>query len=302
MLRSGRVNGPAPELRGLGSARRRQHPRVYSRTVTPASRSHRAGTRLRRGRGSALHTDWVMRKAAIGSLLLTVGLGTVGGLMFLAAFQFRLEWFADPAPLVAAGPTAAELLRWAAIIDLFSYYLATAVVAYVLWTALRSRGPALADLSTLAALGYVVAGGASAAVLAMVGPMLMYEHVRAGADQAGVALAFGVLVEVVFRAIWQFLDGYLLASWWLGVGLLLLVDQPRLARLSLILSAVVAIGGLFTALDFDVARYAALVVVFALWTTWSIWLIILLWQRLPPFALLPGGGTGRQSSRVREDR
>jgi hypothetical protein len=234
-----------------------------------------------------MHADGVMRRAAIGSLLLTVGLGSVGGLLFLAAFQFRLEWFADPAPLVAAGPTAAELLRWAAIIDLFSYYLATAVVAYVLWTVLRSRGRALADLSTLAAFGYVVAGGAGASVLAMVGPMLMYEHVRAGADQAAVELAFGVLVEVVFRAIWQFLDGYLLASWWLGLALLLLADQPRLARLSLALSAVAAIGGVFTALDLDVARYVALGLVFTLWTIWSVWLIVLLWQRRPPFALLP---------------
>lgn len=228
-----------------------------------------------------------MRRAAIGSLLLTVGLGSVGGLLFLAAFQFRLEWFADPAPLVAAGPTAAELLRWASIVDLFSYYFATAVVAYVLWVVLRSRGRALADLSTLAVFGYVVAGGAGASVLAMVGPMLMYEHIRAGADQAAVALAFGLLVEVVFRSIWQFLDGYLLASWWLGLGLLLLADQPRLARLSLALSAVAAIGGVFTALDLDVARYIALGLVFTLWTIWSIWLIVLLWQRQPPFELLP---------------
>ena len=227
-----------------------------------------------------------MRRAAIGSLLLTVGLGSVGGLLFLAAFQFRLEWFAEPAPLVAAGPAAAELLRWAAIIDLFSYYLATAVVAYGLWTVLRPRGRARADLSTLAAFGYVVAGGAGASVLAMVGPMLMYEHSRAGADQVAVALAFGVLVEVVFRSIWQFLDGYLLASWWLGLGLLLLADQPRLARLSLALSAVAAIGGVFTALDLAVARYVALGLVFTLWTMWSVWLIVLLWQRGPPFALV----------------
>jgi hypothetical protein len=69
--------------------------------------------------------------------------------------------------------------------------------------------------------------------------------------------------------------------------LLLLADQPRLARLSLALSAVAAIGGVFTALDLDVARYIALGLVFTLWTIWSIWLIVLLWQRRPPFELLP---------------
>ena len=53
------------------------------------------------------------------------------------------------------------------------YYLATAVLAYVLWRQLRPRNPLIADLSTLAAVGYALAGGMGAAVLAVVAPMLM---------------------------------------------------------------------------------------------------------------------------------
>ena len=217
------------------------------------------------------------------SLLFAVA---ISGLFFLVAFQFRLEWFADPRQLVAAGPTSAELLRWGAVTDLFSYYLPTAVVAYVLWRVLRPRGPALADLATAGAFGYVIAGGAAASALAVVGPMLMYEHDRAGADQAAVELAFSVLTEIVFRAIWQFLDAYLLAAWWLGVGLLLRVEQPGLARLALMLAGVAAIGALFTLLDVDVVRYVVLGLFFLLWTTWSVWLIVLLWLRRPPFEAL----------------
>jgi hypothetical protein len=41
-----------------------------------------------------------------------------------------------------------ELLRWAAVLDLLGYYLATAVLAYVLWRHLRPRNPLIADLST----------------------------------------------------------------------------------------------------------------------------------------------------------
>src|ERR671914_1985810 len=128
-----------------------------------------------------------MRRAAIGALIVTVGLGSVAGVLFLAAFQLRLEWFADPAPMVSAGGTSAELLRWAAVADLFSYYLATGVVAYVLWTTLRSRGRVLADASAIGGFAYVLAGGMAAAALAMVGPMLMYEHARAGADGSSAA-------------------------------------------------------------------------------------------------------------------
>ena len=45
------------------------------------------------------------------------------------------------------------------------------------------RNRLIADLSTIAALGYVLAGGMGAAILAMVGPMLMHEYTQAGADQ-----------------------------------------------------------------------------------------------------------------------
>jgi hypothetical protein len=227
-----------------------------------------------------------MRRAAIGALLLTVGLGSIAGVLFLGAFQLRLEWFADPAPMVAAGATSAELLRWAAVADLFSYYLATGVVAYVLWTALRPRGRPLADASALGAFGYVLAGGIGASALAMVGPMLMHEHARAGADQAAVTIAFGVLMEVVFSAIWQFLDPMFLAIWWFGVGLLMRADQPGFSRLSLALAGLAPIGALATALDLVVMRYAALGVFFVLWLAWSLWLLVLLWRRRAPFALL----------------
>jgi hypothetical protein len=223
-----------------------------------------------------------LRRAGIGALMVFFALGNVSGVLFLAAFQLRVEWFADPSPMVAAGAGSAELLRWAAITDLFGYYLATGVVAYVVWVALRPLGRAVADLATLSALGYVLAGGAAATGLAFVGPRLMDEY-AAGGDPAALGVAFGVLVEVVFSAIWQFLDAWLLAGWWLGIGALTLGVQPGFARLSLTLAAVAAFGSLFTLLDVEVARYASLGLFFALWTAWSIWLLVLLWRRTPPF-------------------
>jgi len=227
-----------------------------------------------------------LRQAGIAALLTTLVLGAVSGVLFLAAFQLRLEWFTGPAPLVSGGTASAELLRWAAIADLFSYYLATAVVAYVLWTVLRSRGPALADFGTAGAFGYVLIGGAAASALAFIGPALMNEYSAPGTDQAAVAVAFGVLTDVVFRAIWQFLDAYLLAAWWLAVGLLLRVEQPGFARLSLGLAAWAVVGTVFTVLDLTVARYVALAVFFAMWTAWTFWLLVLLWRRRHPFTTL----------------
>lgn len=184
-----------------------------------------------------------VRFAAIGALIASLTIGLASNVLFLAAFQFRIDWFLDPGQMVSAGTTSAELLRWASVLDLVGYYLATGVLAYALWRVLRPRDPVLADLSTLAAIGYTVAGGTAAAVLAMVGPMLMEQHASAtGVEQATIGAFFALLFEGVWRSVWQLLDGILLAAWWLGIGLLLRRDHPLVSRFSLALAGAAAIG------------------------------------------------------------
>jgi hypothetical protein len=73
----------------------------------------------------------------------------------------------------------------------------TAVLAYGLSRQLRPRNPLIADLSTIAAVGYALAGGAGAAILAMVAPMLMHAYTEATtADQALIAAEFAVVLQV----------------------------------------------------------------------------------------------------------
>jgi hypothetical protein len=126
--------------------------------------------------------------AGIAALLVSIGAGMISNLLFLAAFQFRLDRFLEPTLILDSGEIPAELLRWAAVLDIFGYYFATAVLACVLWRQLRPRNPLLADLSTIAAVGYALAGAASAAILAMVAPMLMHAYTdAASADQPTIA-------------------------------------------------------------------------------------------------------------------
>ncbi len=227
-----------------------------------------------------------LRTAAISALVVTLVLGMISNVIFLWAFEFRLDWFLDPAQLIEAGPATPGLLRWAALTDLFSYYLPTAVVALALWHVLRPRSPALADVATLGALGYVVAGSIGAVTLATAGPILLQAYVAPGADQASVATDFAVLVEVVWRGVWQLLDTTLIGMWLIGVGLLMRVDQPAFARLSFALGGFAWFATLFTAVRLGIASDAALGMVFLLWAAWSIWLILLLARRRSPFATL----------------
>lgn len=235
-----------------------------------------------------------LRAAAVAALLVTVILGAVSNLLFLAAFQFRRDWFDDPALLVTGGTRTGELLRWASITDLFSYYLPTAIVALALGSALRSRGPMLARASMVAGFGYVFAGAIGAATLATTGPMLVREYQRPGADKAAIAIVFAVVIDVVFRAIWQLLNGVLLGAWWFGIARLVHADQPQFARLSAVLAALAWIGTAFNVLGLGLARDATLGAVFVLWAIWSVWLARLMWRGRTPFDNVAGVPAARE--------
>jgi hypothetical protein len=199
----------------------------------------------------------------------------ISNLLFLAAFQFRLDRFLEPTLIIGAGAIPAELLRWAAVLDLFGYYLATAVLAYVLWRQLRPRNPLIADLSTTAAVGYALAGGVGAAVIAMVAPTLMHAYTDAtAAGQVLIAAQFATVLQVVWRAIWQFLDAILLAAWWLGIGRLLHQDHLRLSRLSLALAAAATVGAAANIAELNLLRDVLLGLLFTLWTAWWISLLV----------------------------
>jgi hypothetical protein len=199
--------------------------------------------------------------------------GITSTLLFAAAFQFRADQ--DPTRLLAAGATSAELLRWGSVLDLFGFYLPTAVLAYVLWRQLRPRNPLLADLSTMAGVGYALAGGAGAAVLAVFGPMLMHEYIDASpTDRVVITAQFVAMTEVIMRSIWQFLDGILIGVWWLGIGLLLRPDRPRLSVLTLVLAAAAVVGAFVNLVGLSLVRDVLLGVAFLLWAAW--WIAILM--------------------------
>ena len=161
------------------------------------------------------------------------------------------------------------------------YYLATAVLAYVLWRQLRPRNPLIADLSTLAAVGYALAGGVGAAILAMVAPMLMQAYTAAApAGQALIAAQFATVLQIVWRSIWQFLDAVLLAAWWLGIGQLIRQDHLRLSRLSLVLAAA-ATGAAANVAGLSLMRDVLLGVLFGLWTVWWISLLVISARQTP---------------------
>jgi hypothetical protein len=227
---------------------------------------------------------WDHRRVVVVALAVTVVLGLVSDLIFAATLRFRPDWFTDPAELVTGGEPSATLLTWAALADLFGYYLPTVVVALVLWLWLRDRGPTLADTALVGAIGYVIAGSMAAASLAVAGPSLIRSYAAGGADQGAIALIFGFLVDVAVRSIWQLIDGVFIAAWMIGTGLLVGARQPGFGGLSIALGILFLVSAAANALGFGSARDALLAVIFGMWFVWDVWLGVLVWRRRPPLA------------------
>jgi len=111
--------------------------------------------------------------------------------------------------------------------------------------------------------------------------MLMHDYTEASpTDRVVITAQFVTLSEVVMRSIWQFLDGILIGAWWLGIGLLLRADRPRLSVLTLVLAAVAAVGAFVNLVGLSLVRDVLLGVLFILWTAWWISvLVVFLRQR-----------------------
>lgn len=105
--------------------------------------------------------------------------------------------------------------------------------------------------------------------------MLMHNYTDAtAAGQALIAAQFATVLQVVWRAIWQFLDAILLAAWWLGIGWLVRADRPRLSRLSLVLAVAAVAGAATNVAGLSLVRDVLFGVLFVLWTAWWISLLV----------------------------
>jgi hypothetical protein len=114
----------------------------------------------------------LFRRIAAVSALLAVVIGSLSGVLFLAAGRFRPDTLLDPMRLLGGGSSRAQLLRWGAITDLFGYYLLLIPLSVCVGTELRRRGGPIVELFTVSGVLYAAIGATAAVVLAEVGLLL----------------------------------------------------------------------------------------------------------------------------------
>lgn len=135
---------------------------------------------------------------------------------FLAATNFSSATLMDPARLITVGGRGADLLRVAALLDMFGYLSAVPLAIYLRE---RFRGQNAIDLYTLAGILFVVLGSLGAVTLAYAGTPLVreYETASAGGKQVA-ASVFATVYRIVFFGLWQTLDGFVAGVWLFGTG------------------------------------------------------------------------------------
>jgi len=151
------------------------------------------------------------------------------GALFYAAAGFSEKVNSDPGVLVAAGKAAADLIRWASLIDLVGYLL---LAPLVLNLHTRFRSDPHIDLYTASGLGYIVFGAIGAIAFATAGPLLMRDYVTATEIQrTAIVTVFSVLYFVVVIGLWQTLECIPGAIWLLGIASILFHAKRRLLAL-----------------------------------------------------------------------
>lgn len=173
------------------------------------------------------------------------------------------------ADLVAVGATKATLFRLSLVADMVGSYLLPIPLALHLRA--RYRDQPSADVATVAALVYGLAGALTAAALAIAGEGLIRDHASASAaDQAAIATSFRSAMHAALGS-WQLLCLSAGGVWWLLAGRWLRGEHRWLGLFTTAFGAVslaVALGRAM-GLDYEIAGPATLA--FAPIGIWAAW-------------------------------
>lgn len=224
---------------------------------------------------------------AASALAFAVLNNMVASTMFLAVYGFDLGAFADRGALVDRGPGVADLLRWAAVIDMVGYLALTPVVIHlhrrIVLAAERVGRQGFVAPLTFCGLAFVLVGSIGAVLMASVGPALL--EAGAGEPVAGIAarIAFEALASAVYVGLWGILELLLFGVWLIGIARFVRAEGRVFAGLTTVVGvgavAYATRAGLTGRLPTDALALVDIVILGAvgLIAVWAVWLAARLW-------------------------
>jgi hypothetical protein len=191
----------------------------------------------------------------------------------------------DPMQLLESGASRAQLLRWGALTDMLGYYLLLIPLFVCVGSELRQRAGPIVDLLTVGGVLYAGIGATAAVVLAEAGPLLLGAYDQADpAARDGIALAFRVLTDTVYKGAWQTLEVLPLAVWTGGTGVLLWGRRRLLGSIGITLGVLGLLSAVVRMTQVEVGTGAGVGVaalVGGLFAAYMVWLALLLLRQAP---------------------
>ena len=136
---------------------------------------------------------------------------------YSAATGFSANLSAQPTLLLSSQPSAAPLIHWGSIVDLFGYLCIAPVVVHLRGRHANAR---LIDLYAVAGIAVVVIGSIGAVVMSTAAPYLIDQyHVASSAGKQSIETVFTALYRAVVEGMWQTLETIPAAVWLLGTAI-----------------------------------------------------------------------------------
>lgn len=201
--------------------------------------------------------------APLSWLSLVVGLLAVG---------WDFDTFGEPARLLALGAGAAAQIQWSYWLSSLGSYLLLLPLLIWLHHSLAERNPLFVRWYALCGLGYLILGGAGAAILASAWPFLMRAYPEADeATRAQLALLLPFSTALAEGGLQGLIQNIAGGVWWLGLGRLTWPEQRPFGAFNLMIGAALLLTALGNLLGAESLSAVGLIATLLLVPIWSIW-------------------------------
>lgn len=188
----------------------------------------------------------------------------------LAGVDYDFEVFSDPSSLIAAGSSAAALVRWSYWLNMIGNYLFLIPLALLLYHWLGAENNLFAQLYSISGYTYMLLGAAGSAILAAAWPFLMEQY----ALEANAALItdFQVVTAIAETGLHGVIQNFAGAVWFLGIGALLRQKRAALGIVAMVVGAFLLLNTLGNMFNIEALSLIGLTANILLGPIWSIWI------------------------------
>lgn len=179
----------------------------------------------------------------IGIITITSGLLALACMIASAiGVNYNFDAFYNPVLILTTPGANAQAARWSMIFDMLGYYLLLLPVIYLLHDWIKTRTP-WSRVITVSGMAYILVGAIGASILAVVWPHIINTYPLAPASQQEILKSnFELVNAMVYGGMWNLLEMFFAATWWIATGILLYKHNHKLVGSTALLTGIFSLA------------------------------------------------------------